>query len=444
MPAGTQDSLPAADVSGNEKYPNVTADMNETLEHPTPAMLQRLSTLRESSADERQALCAQLTLHQAAKGEVLLDFGATDDSTLYLIEGSVRLIAEDGAVKKIRHTDPSALAPLARLRPSHYKIVTEQHSRYLTIDNSLLDQAAGRSDSNSSLTLETYEVVEEEEDPGYMGSENQLTVQIYEDLNAGKLLLPTLPEVAVRIGEAVLNDDSDARSIADLIETDPAIALKIVKAANSARYGGVSQVVNVSEAVARLGMRNTRTLVVTFALRELFRTASKKLGDRMQALWEHSRRIAALSQVLGDKVGGFNSHEALLAGLVHDIGSLAVIGYARDFPDVADNPVALETSISAMRTQLGGMILASWKLPLDLVTAAKEAENWYREHPGPADYADLVVVAQLHDGVGGDIDPARVPALGLLGLSAREIDRGLGLLHDAHEEVDAARHMLSA
>ena len=444
MPAGTQDSLPAADVSGNEKYPNVTADMNETLEHPTPAMLQRLSTLRESSADERQALCAQLTLHEAAKGEVLLDFGATDDSTLYLIEGSVRLIAEDGAVKKIRHTDPSALAPLARLRPSHYKIVTEQHSRYLTIDNSLFDQATGRTDSNSSLTLETYEVVEEEEDPGYMGSENQLTVQIYEDLNAGKLLLPTLPDVAVRIGEAVLNDDSDARSIADLIETDPAIALKIVKAANSARYGGVSQVVNVSEAVARLGMHNTRTLVVTFALRELFRTASKKLSDRMQALWEHSRRIAALSQVLGDKVGGFNSHEALLAGLVHDIGSLAVIGYARDFPDVADNPVALETSIQAMRTQLGGMILASWKLPLDLVTAAKEAENWYREHPGSADYADLVVVAQLHDGVGGDIDPARVPALGLLGLSASEIDRGLGLLNDAHEEVDAARHMLSA
>jgi len=445
MPADTQDFAPVADVSRNKKNRFVTADMNETLEHPTPAMLQRLSTLRDSSANELNALCDQLTLQYAGKGQVLLDFGATEESTLYLIEGRVRLIAEDGAVKTIRHSDTSALAPLARLRPSHYKVIAEERSRYLKIDNSLIEQAAGRfKQSASSLSLDTYEVVEEEEDLGHLASENQLTVQIYEDLNEGKLLLPSLPEVAVRIGEAVLNEDSDARSIADLIETDPAIALKILKAANSARYGGVSQVVNVSEAVARLGMQNTRTLVVTFALRELFRTRSKPLESQMQALWEHSRRIAALSQVLGEKVGGFNSHEALLAGLVHDIGSLAVIGYARGFPDVADNPVALSLSIQTMRTQLGGMILANWQLPLALVTAAKEAENWYREHTGVPDYADLVVVAQLHEGVGGDIDPARVPALTRLGLTPGELDRGLELLHEAHDEVDAARQLLSA
>jgi HD-like signal output (HDOD) protein len=416
--------------------------MSETLEHPTPAVLQRLSTLRDSSADDLQALCDQLRLGEAGKGEVLLDFGATEDSTLYLIEGSARLVAQDGGVKIIRHTDTSALAPLARLRPSHYKIIAEDRSRYLKIDNKLLEQTSGSIEKNSSLTLETYQV-EEEEDLGHMAAENQLTVQIYEDLNAGRLLLPSLPQVAVRIGEAVNSDDSDAREIAGLIETDPAIALKIVKAANSARYGGVSQIVNVTEAVARLGMHNTRILVVTFALRELFRTRSRRLEKRMLALWEHSRRVAALSRVLSDKVGGFNSHEALLAGLVHDIGCLAVIGYARDFPDVAENTVALESSIQTLRIQLGGMILASWKLPADLVTAAKEAENWYREAPGPADYADLVIVAQLHEGVGGDIDPASVPALTRLGLSPSEIDGGLELLNDADEEVAAARQLLA-
>jgi HD-like signal output (HDOD) protein len=405
-------------------------------------MLQRLSTLRELPEGELKTLSEQLYLHEAGKGKVLLDLGATDEYTLYLIEGSCRLVADDGGIKSIRHTDTSARAPLARLRPSRYKVIAESHVRYLRIDNAVLAQTAGDVEKSSSLMLETYQV-EEEDDLGYMGAENQLTLQIYEDLNTGHLLLPSLPDVAFRIGEAVNQDDADARRIATLIETDPAIAVKIVKAANSARYGGVSQIATVTEAVARLGLENTRFLVVTFALRELFRTDSKPLGKRMLALWEHCRRVAALAQVLGDRVGKFNSHEALLAGLVHDIGCVAVIGYAREFPEVAENPVALEASIQALRGQLSGMILSTWQLPAALVTAAKEAENWYRDHAGPPDYADLVIVAQLHEGIGGDIEPTKVPALARLGLSPGEIDRGLELLHDAHEEVEAARRLLA-
>ena len=163
----------------------------------------------------------------------------------------------------------------------------------------------------------------------------------------------------------------------------------------------------------------------------------------MQQLWEHCRQIAALTQVLAEHVGGFNSHEALLAGLIHDIGSLAVIGYARDFPDVAENPVALESSIQAMRSQLSGMILSTWEMPEELVTAAKEAENWYRKFDGPADYADLVIAAQLHESVGGEIDPALVPTYSRLQLSPSEIDLSLELLSDAHTQVEETKRMLA-
>ncbi|MCG6968020.1 MAG: HDOD domain-containing protein [Chromatiaceae bacterium] len=416
--------------------------MTETSDHPSPALLRHLSTLRDLAQDDLRVLSNKLQVHVAPKGTQLLRLGAVDEFTLYLLEGRCRLIALDGAIKVVSHTDPSALAPLARLRPSQYQVLAETEVRYLKIDNAMVDQTLGSVDTSSSLVLDTYQV-EEEDDLGHMAAENRLTLQIYEDLNSQRLLLPSLPHVAVSIGEAVNDEDADARKIARLIETDPAIALKIVKAANSARYGGISQIGTVTEAVARLGMQNTRTLVITFALRELFRTPSKQLEKRMQALWEHCRRIAALTRVLGDRVGGFNSHEALLAGLIHDIGVVAVIGYARDVPDVADNPVALESSIHALRTQLSGMILSKWQLPSELVDAAKEAENWYRKGNGKADYADLVIVAQLHEGIGGDIDPSLVPALGRLGLSPSEIDRGLELLHDAHEEVAAARQLLS-
>jgi HD-like signal output (HDOD) protein len=416
--------------------------MTETASHPKPEILRQLSTLRDMPQDELEALSKKLCVHEDRSGAVLLQIGATDEFTLYLLEGRCRLIAEDGAVKIISHTDRSATAPLARLRPSHYKVVAESRVRYLRIDNAYIKQKVGRIDQPSALTLQNYQV-EEEDDLAHLDAENRLTLQIYEDLNAESLMLPSLPQVAIEIGEAVNAEDADARKIAALIETDPAIALKIVKAANSARYGGISQVVTVAEAVARLGMQNTRFLVVSFALRELFRTNSRQLEKRMQALWEHSRRIGALAEVLAARVGHFNTHEALLAGLVHDIGVVAVLGYARDFPEVVDSPDALESSISALRTQLSGMILAKWDMPAELVTAAKEAENWYRRHPGRPDYADLVIAAQLHEGIGAEIDPAQVPALVALGLTNAEIDEGLSELDDPDEDLVAAKRLLT-
>lgn len=416
--------------------------MTQTSTHPEPAVLRRLTTLRELGADEIDNLSQQIFTHQAKRGDTLLQLGADDDCTLYLLEGRCKLIAEDGKTKVISHEDPSANAPIARLRPSHYQVVAEGPVSFLRIDNRLLDQESSF-DAASTLSLESYHV-DDRDDRAHMDAENRLTLQIYEDLNSDRLLLPSLPNVAIRIGEAINDENSDARKVAALIETDPSISLKIVKAANSARFGGVSQIGTVAEAVARLGMQNTRFLVVTFALRELFRTESRQLEKRMMLLWEHSRRIASLAQVLSGKVGGFNNHEALLAGLVHDIGGIAVIGYARDFPEVAGNPVALESSIRSLRSQLGGMILSRWKLPGELVNVAKEAENWFRKHDGVADYTDLVIVAQVHEGIAEGIDPAAIPAMAQLGIEPPQLDQGLTLLDEAHEDVAAAMRQLTA
>ena len=136
--------------------------MSETPDHPSPAILRRLSTLRDLGTDELNTLSERLSVHEARKGTELLRLGATDDTTLYLLDGSCRLTAEDGGGKVIHHTDPSALAPLARLRPSRYRVVAESAVRYLEIDNALVVQSLGKLEDSSSLTLETYAV---DEDP---------------------------------------------------------------------------------------------------------------------------------------------------------------------------------------------------------------------------------------------------------------------------------------
>ena len=105
---------------------------------------------------------------------------------------------------------------------------------------------------------------------------------------------------------------------------------------------------------------------------------------------------------------------------------------------------ALEASIHALRSQLSGMILAKWALPDQLVSAAKDAENWFREHKGKADYADLVIVAQLHDGVAGGIDASRISALSRLGLTYDAEDGAIEVLKDASAAIHDSRLLLSA
>ena len=179
--------------------------MSETLDHPTAALLGRLSTLSELPHGELEALSRRLFVHEERKGAVLLPLGATDASMLYLLEGECRLVAADGGVRTVRHTDSSALTPLARLRPSRYKVEATSHVRYLRIESDLMAGNEAQVDPPSAITIENYQV-EEGDDVNDLGAENRLTLQIYEDLNSDHLLLPSLPHVAVRIGEAV-NDD---------------------------------------------------------------------------------------------------------------------------------------------------------------------------------------------------------------------------------------------
>jgi HD-like signal output (HDOD) protein len=309
---------------------------------------------------------------------------------------------------------------------------------FLRIDDRLLDELGPSHDS--SVLSESYQVSEEIEFSG-MSADNQLMVQIYQDLNADALVLPTLPQIAARIGHAMQDPALDAERLAKLISADPAIAAKLLKAANSPRFGGKVQINTLSNAVARLGLQRTHQLVLSFAVQELFRTGSGTLKQHMRELWRHSRRVAAIAHVLASKLGErFDPAVALLAGLLHDIGVVAILSYARDNPALTQDEQQLDEAVAKLRASLGSAIIRHWHLPEELATVAQEAEKWSRETGRPADYADLVIIAQLHCFVGSpraDQVPRinQVPAFDKLELGAVTPDFSLHLLEEARAEI---------
>ncbi len=412
--------------------------------HPDIDVLRGLSTLRELDKNQLELLASQLVVRSAGRGNRLIARGDTDKATLYLLHGKLRLSAADGAITNLSHTDRSAANPVARLRPCQYDVIAETPVSYLTIDSSLLRES-NKADLRTG-SVENYEV-REENDLDNIGWDNKMSMRLWQDLNSDRLLLPSLPDVAIRVGRAVSDEDSDNRKIADLVSADPAISTKILKAANSARYGGAQPVRTVLDAVVRLGMATTHRLVITFALRELFRTGSTVLQKRMVELWAHSRRVAAISQVLALKLKNFDPEFALLAGLVHDIGAVVVVSYAKEFPELSQDPEALDEVIGQLRGQVGKMLISKWQLPAELATVAQEAENWRRDPKESPDLTDLIMIAQLHSFVGTPQQataPAidKVPAHRRLDLGGLTPEASLQLLEEAKEEIRHSEEML--
>lgn len=411
----------------------------QQIEHPTPATLRSLSTLRELPNEQLQSLSNRLEVYSAPKGTRLLDRGSKDPSMIYLLHGSIRLKADDGANKLINHQDPSAHSPIARLRPSRYDVVAASKISYLRLDSDLLEEVDSSLENSTSLLVDTYQV-EEDTEFSEMAAENQLTVQIYQDLNSDQLLLPSLPDIAIRVGQTINQDYADAARVAHVIENDPTIAIKLLKVANSARYAGTQPVERLSDAVTRLGLDTVHQLVITFALRELFRSNSAVLNQHMRKLWEQTRQVAAIAHVLSSQCPRLDPEVALLAGLVHDIGSVAVLGYARDFPEVANDKTALLASMNHLRAQLGNMILVKWHLPNKLAQVASDADHWKREHDGLCDYSDLVIVAKLHTLIGskeaGELPEVdQIPAFGKLGFNRDGAESSLQILDEARSEI---------
>ncbi|PVV21485.1 MAG: cyclic nucleotide-binding protein, partial [gamma proteobacterium symbiont of Ctena orbiculata] len=280
-------------------------------------------------------------------------------------------------------------------------------------------------------------------------AESRMTEALLDDLKNNCLVLPSLPDVAVRVGRAMRDENTNARKLANIVQTDPAITTKLVRAANSPLYAGVTPVDSCAAAIVRLGADTTHKLVLTFALRELFNTHSKVLKEHMHQLWEHSVKVSAICYVLAKISGQFNPEHALLAGLLHDIGNVAILSYAENFTEVAKDDEKLEQVMHDMRGSIGSAILQNWGFIDDLIQVTKEAENWYREHDGEADYTDLVIVSQLHTFIGSDAMKQlptldQVPALKRLNLGELTPKLSLKILDKAEEKIERAQKMLTA
>ena len=263
-----------------------------------------------------------------------------------------------------------------------------------------------------------------------------------------QIMLPEMPEVAMRIREAIRGEDFNLQQIAKLIQMDPAITARLIQIANSPLHRGASPIEDCRSAISRLGLATTQEIVTCLAMQNVFADVDPQIKRRVHKIWDHSCRVAAFSYVIARVTPGMNEDKAMLAGLVHDIGILPVLYYASDFPDVLAQPEMLQNVIKQMRGVLGKAILKKWKFEDELVSIPENAENWLRQHDDKFDYSDVVILAQLHSFFGEDSKenvPALpdIPAFQRHGLYQLGPDASMELIDEAQQEISSIVNMLN-
>jgi len=214
-----------------------------------------------------------------------------------------------------------------------------------------------------------------------------------------KLLLPSLPDVALKIKAECEKEDSSAQMIADVISQDPAMSTRLLQVANSSLYRTQISTDNIQMAITKLGLKLVRNLIMSLSMKQLYKASNDVIAECFRELWLTSTKTAALAHLLASKHKHLDAEKAMLAGLIHNIGALPIILMAEDDDDLFDRPEALRKVVQKMQGDVGAYIFKSWHFPEYMINVANQCYQFRRTHDGPADYVDVIQVALIQGSI---------------------------------------------
>lgn len=247
----------------------------------------------------------------------------------------------------------------------------------------------------------------------------------FEEINAaidsGKLVLPTLPEVALQVKNAIENEDMSINKIAHIIADDAALSARIIKVANSPLYRGRVGINSLPMAVGRIGISQMRTLVISLVMKQMFQSTTASLDDYFHKAWATSLQVAAISKILVQQLGSLDPEQAMLAGLIHNLGALPIVVFAEEQSAPVPREADFNALVERLSPSIGARLTESWGFPRSLVDVVSNAHDIYRDNQGAVDYVDVVIVARLQHFANADhplsaVDWEDVPAFRKLGL----------------------------
>jgi HD-like signal output (HDOD) protein len=240
-------------------------------------------------------------------------------------------------------------------------------------------------------------ITEATSSPGFTQREEAFAFvqSLAKELSAGKVELPSFPDVALKVRKALDDESVTVGRIARIAGSEAGLAARILVMANSPAMGyGGKPVTDLQNAVTRVGLSNVRSAALAFALAQLRRaTQYKHIMRELEQLWRQSTQVAALCRVMGLKIRGINADLAMLAGLLHNIGSVYILARAAAGSGIIRDAEMRESLLRDWSPSIGRSIAENWGLPDEVVEAIGQQSDTDRTRRGSADLNDVLFVA---------------------------------------------------
>lgn len=208
----------------------------------------------------------------------------------------------------------------------------------------------------------------------------------------GQTQVPQMPEAAMRIRKLLEDPRTSLQQLARVINSDPPLAAYLMQFADSPLIRGLRPCVSMGDLLARLGTRQLSSLVLGFTTRHLFVSKERALQQACRQRWRRARERAAYAAVLAQRCH-YSIDEAMLGGLLQDIGSLPLLAELVHWPDYPRDEEALDDLCEQLSGDVGALVLVRWQVPPIIIECARYRNRDPEDHPSESALMDIVQVA---------------------------------------------------
>jgi putative nucleotidyltransferase with HDIG domain len=224
--------------------------------------------------------------------------------------------------------------------------------------------------------------------------------------------IPPMPTIVMKAMELTLDPNTSVRNLQLVISQDQALSAKILRIVNSAMYSLRCEVSTLSHAVAVLGIKTVRSVIMAASVEQVFQKANS-LGTKLMT--EHSWGAALAARTIARHVHYENVEEALISGLMHDIGKPVMLqNLGEKYNEILSEVYSGNSSFHQLElaafgfshAHVGALLARKWNFPPQLI----EAVGYHHSpisapsHQQLACIVNLANLLMIHIGIGFEKD----------------------------------------
>ncbi len=355
------------------------------------SLLRKFAPLRFLS-ESTLAQLAHKTLHYMPESVIFI-VGQRTDFAYYLLQGSVEIRPQSTFPYPVVFNTPLSYLPLNSGYLCGSTAISTTHCIILAVSRVFLQRLSQR----KYRYVTGGEFVKSGLPPNLPN--NRFFTDFSHAYNENTLSLPCLPQVALRLKQAIDEPDATLLDIVNIVQFDPTIVAKLIQVANSVFYAAEAPITNCKNAVIRLGLDGTRRVVMGISVKHFFNSTHPELKGMMETNWRNSIYLSSLCFILAKESKTVSPEDALLAGLVCDIGKIPALNFAeqQSHANYPPNMKELRTALPFLSPPVGSLMLYNLGFPPELVNIPKFSEDWFYESGEEAlTLIDIVILAKLH------------------------------------------------